>query len=151
MLLIEDEFLLEKFQGKGGWTYFHLSKDNLPIGSRFGLVKVSGSIDAYCFDDKHLMPMGNSLLFLPISKPIRKEIGKEEGEFVYVKLYQKDIPDQIPAELIDCLKDDPGKYESFMQLSSSEQNDWVRLIYLSDNLDQQASKILKLLRELEKH
>lgn len=146
--LVDGEFLLERMQGKGGWTFVKFPKDILATSKAFGMMKVSGSIDDFSFEGKHLMPMGNGYIFLPVAKPIRTKIGKNEGETVWVKLYREEIPEELPQELIDCLKDDPGKHELFQKLSKSQQKHWLEHIYSTDKIEERSERIIKLLYHL---
>lgn len=148
-LIVEGTYLLEKFTGKGGWTFIKLPGDLIKTGKAFGMMKISGSIDNYSFEQKHLMPMGNGFVFLPIPKPIRKIIGKEEGDIVEIKLFREEIPEQPPQELIECLKDDPGKFELFCQLPITKQQEWVKYIYSTDNIELKSNRILQLLDALK--
>ncbi len=147
-LILEGDIYLERFSGKGGWTYIPLKKEDFTGVKSFGMLKVSGRIDNYDFDDKHLMPMGDGSLFLPVSKAIRKEIQKEAGERVSVRLFKKSLPKGIPEELIDCLKDVPGKYEAFLKLSQKEQKDHIKYIYERDSVDSITKRIFRLIDEL---
>ncbi|GAB3226893.1 DUF1905 domain-containing protein [Algoriphagus aestuariicola] len=147
-LILEGEFLLERFPGKGGWTFIRIPVGQLPGGKAFGMVKLNGSVDDFEFVGKHLMPMKKGILFLPISKPIRTHIGKEEGDVVRLKLFREDIPSSIPQELIDCLKDDPGKLPLFQKLSEAKQKEWVEFIYSADSDQAKADRIIKLLAVL---
>lgn len=146
--IIEGEFFLERFHGKGGWTYIKIPIEILPSGKAFGMLKVSGTIDDYAFEGKHLMPMGNGFLFMPVSKPIRQAIGKEEGDIVLFNLYRDEIPTSIPEELIACLEDDPGKLPLFKKLSDAEQKQWVEYVYSANSEDAKAQRIIKLLSDL---
>jgi hypothetical protein len=83
-LIVEGKFILERFSGKGGWTYIKLSGQLSTSGKAFGMMKISGPIDDYTFEGKHLLPMGNGYVFMPVAKPIRKVIGKEEGDEVEI-------------------------------------------------------------------
>lgn len=148
-LILEGKFLLERFAGKGGWTFVRVPVTRLPGGKAFGMVKLSGSIDDFEFVGKHLMPMKKGVLFLPVSKPIRVQIGKEEGDVVLLKLYREDIPSTTPQELIDCLEDDPGTLSLFNQLKESAQKQWVEFIYSAESDEVKASRIVKLLDELK--
>jgi uncharacterized protein YdeI (YjbR/CyaY-like superfamily) len=94
------------------------------------------------------MPMGDGCLFMPISKPIRKAIGKEEGDNVLFKLYRDEIPTTIPEEIIACLEDDPGKLPLFKKLSDAEQRQWIEYIYSTNSEDAKAQRIIKLLSDL---
>ncbi|MDX5337920.1 MAG: YdeI/OmpD-associated family protein [Cyclobacteriaceae bacterium] len=140
--------ILEKFHGKGGWTYAPVPMDRLPAKKYFGMLEVSGSVDDFAFRKKHLMPMGNGTVFLPVSKEIRKKIHKEAGDEVRLILYTERIPDQVPGDLKACLQDDPGKWESFQKLSEEEQKSWIETIYSSSDEDHQVRQILRLLNFL---
>lgn len=148
-LIVDGVFYLEKFPGKGGWTFAKVPVSLLPSGKAFGMVRVSGTVDDFRFEGKHLMPMGDGFLFLPVSKEIRKAIGKEAGEQVLVRLFSNSIPDGIPDELISCLEDDPGSRRLFQQLSNAEQKHWVDFIYSANSEELKASRIIRLLYELK--
>jgi hypothetical protein len=147
-LILEGEFLLEKFSGKWGWTFVRVPVVLLPSGKPFGMVRISGTVDNFQFENKHLMPMGDGFLFLPVSKEIRKAIGKESGEQVLIRLFRNEIPSAIPEELIDCLKDDPGKFQLFERLGSEDQKRWVEFIYSANSEEVKAARIIKLLSDL---
>ncbi|UZD21615.1 YdeI/OmpD-associated family protein [Algoriphagus halophytocola] len=148
LVLAEGSYLLERMPGKGGWTFVKFPKDLIQTSKAFGMMKVSGSIDDFSFEGKHLMPMGNGFVFLPVPKAIRSKIKKEAGDSVSIRLFKEAIPDQIPEELIACLKDDPGKWTLFQNLSNSEQRHWVEYIYYSDKIEVRAERIIKLLQAL---
>ena len=76
--LIDEKYLLEKFPGKGGWTYAKIPEILQDKSSPFGWVRVRGSIDGYEIKSYHLMPMGNGNLFLPVKAEIRKKIEKKK-------------------------------------------------------------------------
>ena len=83
--LIDNEYLLEKFSGKGGWTYAAIPEIKPDKHAYFGWVRVRGSIDGYEIRAYHLMPMGNGKLFLPVKADIRKKIGKKANRSRLVK------------------------------------------------------------------
>lgn len=149
-LVAEGEFVLEKFPGKGGWTFVRVPVEILPIRKAFGMIRVCGFVDDFEFEGKHLMPMGNGYLFLPIAKPIRTAIGKEQGDTVRLKLIRDEVPSQVPEELIDCLKDDPGKLQLFQRLSDADQKHWIEHIYSANSPEVKSDRIVKLLNQLGK-
>ncbi len=149
-LLIEGEFFLERFTGKGGWTFVRLPVSPLGAKTHFGMLKVSGSLDSFEFEGKTLMPMGDGFLFLPVSKEIRTKIQKEEGDKVYLRLFRNGIPDHLTDELKDCLLDDPGKLELFLGLQAAEQSRWLEIIYSASDEEQKAERIVRLLEYLGK-
>lgn len=150
-LILEGDFYLERFSGKGGWTFVRLPLEIFPDGKAFGMLQVSGEVDSYTFEGKHLMPIGDGSLFLPVAKAIRTIIKKEEGDQVHLKLLRDEIPSEATQELIDCLNDDPGKYSLFQKLPKADQTKWVEYIYGTSSLDAKTERILKLLAELEAH
>lgn len=86
--LVNKEAFLEKFPGKGGWTYVRFAEIPKNPDTYFGMYRIKGSIDDYEIKRAHLMPMGNGQLFLPVNAAIRKKIRKEAGDRVHVVLYQ---------------------------------------------------------------
>lgn len=149
-LIAEGEFVLEKFPGKGGWTFVRVPVEILPVRKAFGMIRVCGFVDDFEFEGKHLMPMGNGYLFLPIAKPIRTAIGKEQGDTVRLKLMRDEVPSQVPEELIDCLQDDPGKLQLFQRLSDADQKHWIEHIYSANTPEVKSDRIVKLLNQLGK-
>ncbi|HYG01732.1 MAG TPA: DUF1905 domain-containing protein [Chryseosolibacter sp.] len=61
--LVNKQYRLEKFPGKGGWTFARIPEIMQDKTKPFGWVKVRGSIDGVEFKKYHLMPMGNGNLF----------------------------------------------------------------------------------------
>lgn len=147
-LFLDVEFILERFEGKGGWTYIGIPKEDLPSGKAFGMHPVSGSIDGLSFDKKHLMPMGDGNVFLPVAKPIRKAIKKEAGDTVHLKLYKREIKPTSLIEIEACLKDVPGKWELFQALGKKEKEEWIQFIAEVSTPQKQADRIIKLLDSL---
>ncbi|NVK51069.1 MAG: DUF1905 domain-containing protein, partial [Cyclobacteriaceae bacterium] len=130
--IFEGTIYLEKFSGKGGWTYATIPLSFEKKGHYFGMRLVSGKIDDYSFEKKHLMPMGDGSLFLPISK----EIKKEAGDSIHLLLIIPEAPSRAPFELIECLKDCPGKFEAFQALEKKEKAHWLEFIYAVKSEDQ---------------
>lgn len=148
--IFHDEVLLEKFSGKGGWTYAALPTIKPDSKNPFGWVKVKGFIDEYYFDQYHLMPMGNGKLFLPVKAVVRKKIRKEAGQLVEVKLYLDNDPVNIPGELLECLRDAPEAHEAFFKLTDNEKVSLIKYIYEAKQEDTRVERITRLLKDLEK-
>lgn len=71
--------ILEKYPGKGGWTYARVPGIGPSKNQPFGWVRVKGSIDDYPVSDFRLMPMGNGQLFFPVRADIRKKLKRKLG------------------------------------------------------------------------
>jgi hypothetical protein len=146
--LVDQDYLLQKMEGKGGWTYAAIPEIVQDKHAYFGLVKVRGTIDDYEMANYHLMPMGNGILFLPVKAEIRKKIGKKEGDWVHVTLYSQELPTVVPGDFLLCLQDEPVAYQKFQQLSESEQKDMMDWIYSAKRDDQKVERIAKALGKL---
>lgn len=148
--LVNNEYLLEKFPGKGGWTFAVIPEILQDKKVSFGWVTVRGSIDDYEFKNHKLMPMGNGKLFLPLKAAVRKKIKKEAGDYIKVILYKDDSLIEIPAELELCLKDEPLAYETFVQLKNGEQKAFIDWIYSAKKdqtkVDRIAATINKIIK-----
>jgi hypothetical protein len=146
--LVNQSYLLQKFQGKGGWTYALIPEVAQNKTNPFGWVKVRGSIDGVEISKYHLMPFGNGQLFLPVKASIRKQIKKEVGDTVWVCLYADDEPFQAPAELLECLATEEAALTFFQSLSESEQNNYVKWIYEAKKEETKATRIVKTIERL---
>lgn len=149
-LLVNKSYLLQKFQGKGGWTYAAIPEIPKDKSAWFGLVKVSGSIDGYEITNYHLMPMGNGTMFIPVKAEIRKRIGKQEGDWVHIILYSQELPRVVHEDFLICLQDDPVAYQNFQKLNNVEQKDIIDWIYSVKNDDTKVERIAKTLDKLSK-
>lgn len=144
-LLINQRYQLEKFPGKGGWTYVVLPEIPQHVKRKFGMVKVKGRIDDYELIGYNLMPMGSGQLFLPVKAEIRKKIGKKQGDWVNVELYADSSALAIPEELIDCLKDEPKAYANFLKLAESGQKEYRDWVYSAKKDETKVARIAKMI------
>jgi hypothetical protein len=148
--LVNKEYLLEKFPGKGGWTFAVIPEILQDKKAPFGWVTVRGSIDDYEFKNYKLMPMGNGKLFLPLKVAVRKKIKKEAGDYVKVILYKDDSPLEIPNELELCLKDEPQAYESFINLTNGQQKAFIEWIYSAKKDETKVERIATTINKIIK-
>lgn len=146
--LIDKLFQLEKFPGKGGWTYAQIPEIHNSKSNSFGWLKVKGSIDNYELIDYKLMPMGNGSLFLPVKSEIRKQIGKQAGDWVHLVIYADIAPAVIPSDFLDCLKDDPIAYQNFMKQTDAKQKEYTDWIFSAKTDDAKVERIAKILNQL---
>jgi bifunctional DNA-binding transcriptional regulator/antitoxin component of YhaV-PrlF toxin-antitoxin module len=147
--LVDGDYLLQKFPGKGGWTYAQIPEVLQDKSFPFGWVRVCGSIDDYELKGYKLAPMGNGQLFLPVKAEIRKKIGKQEGDTVKIILYKDTLPLEVPQEIIDCFSMEPPKaYENFQKFSESEQKYYLQWVYDAKTEDTKASRIVKMMDRL---
>jgi hypothetical protein len=151
--LINKKYTLERFEGKGGWTFVRIPEIPQDRKAHFGWVKVRGTIDGYEIRKYHLMPMGNGNLMLPVKAEIRKRIKKDVGDKVHIILYPDNEPLEVPEEMLLCLGDEPRALEFFNSLSESERKFYIEYIYSAKKeetkIDRMAKSINKLHRRLK--
>lgn len=139
--LVNKKYKLEKFPGKGGWTFARIPEVLQDKRSPFGWVKVRVIIDDHEIKKYRLMPLGDGNLFLPVRADIRKKIGKKEGDIVHVILYSDDEALEVPDEIRLCLADEPSALKFFNSLSDDEKSSYIKWIYSTKN---EARKVERL-------
>jgi hypothetical protein len=148
--LVNNKYLLQKFPGKGGWTFAAIPEIPQDKRNPFGWVRVKGTIDGYEFKNYHLMPMGNGQLFLPVKAAVRKIIKKKEGDWINVRLFPDNDPVEVPGELLQCLKDEPTAFAQFNKLSDGERIVAIKKIYAVKKDDARSERIVQLINDLLK-
>ncbi len=146
--MVDNSYVLEKFPGKGGWTYARIPEVLQDKKSPFGWVKVKGTIDDFAIQKYNLEPMGNGKLFLPVKAEIRKKIKKEEGDSVHVVLYADDEPMVVPQELLLCLQQEPLALNFFNSLTDNEQIGYVKWIYAAKTEEKKVERIADTITKL---
>lgn len=148
--LVNKKYLLEKFPGKGGWTFARIPDITKSKKTPFGWKKVKGSIDGYEINKYHLMPMGNGKLFLPVKGEIRKKIKKQAGDQVHVILFPDNDPFEIPEEILLCLQDEPEALRFFNSLSESERKFYIQWITSAKREETKVDRLAKTINRLLK-
>lgn len=146
--LVNKKYLLEKYPGKGGWTYALIPEILQDKNAHFGWVKVKGSIDGYEIRKYNLMPMGKGRLFLPVKVEIRKKIKKEAGDFVHIILYPDHDALIVPEQILLCLQDEPDAFDFFNSLNENEKQKYTGWIISAKNENTQVERITKTIERL---
>ena len=148
--LVNKKYPLQKFPGKGGWTFVVIPEVLQDKKAPFGWVKVKGHIDDFEIKNYRLMPMGNGKLFLPVKAEIRKKINKQGGDWVNVILFADDSALAIPEELLLCLKDEPLAYKTFLGYTEGEQKAFIDWISSAKKEETKVDRIVKTINKLLK-
>lgn len=148
--LVNNNYILEKFRGKGGWTYAEIHEIVQDKSKPFGWVKVRAYIDDIEIRHCKLMPMGNGRLFLPVKAEIRNKIGKQAGDTVRVILFTDTASVNIPEEFQLCLASSPHAQTVFAALSDLKKDEMIEHIYSAKTEEIKVQRIVELLQLLEK-
>ena len=150
--LVNGKYVLEKFPGKGGWTYAEIPEVLQNKNNPFGWVQVKGSIDSHSFTQNKLMPMGNGRLFLPVKAEIRKKINKKEGDSVQIILYEDYSEIVVPDEIIACFEtESPEIYANFMALSQGDRKAYLDWIYNAKQKETKVNRIATMMNRLQRN
>lgn len=124
---------IEKFGKKGektGWRYVTITAADaasiLPNNKKS--FRVKGFIDSYALHQTALLPMGEGDFILPLNAPMRKALGKTEGQSVELQLEVDNSEFVINAELLEGLSFVPEAEERFLAMPASHQKyyaNWV--------------------------
>lgn len=138
--------IIKKFTDKGektGWTYIDIHADIaqqlIPFNKKG--FRVKGKLDEYFFEGISLLPMGGGDFIMPINAVIRKHIRKRKGDILKVQLEIDNKPVLPPAELIECLKDEPAAFNHFYKLPKSHQNYFTRWIESAKTIQTKSKRI----------
>jgi hypothetical protein len=135
-LLFDGEIVLQKMNMKGGWTYALLPEVVTTSRKKFGWTKLNAIIDDYEMNNASLMPIKGGRLFLAVKAEIRKQIKKEEGDTVRIRLYGIKPPDVVTeSDFREALADDPTALKQFEAFTRKDQKDWLKWIFEGSNND----------------
>lgn len=144
----DKQYQIEKFEGKGGWSYVAIDGIEPSKNSPFGWTKVSGWVDDYELKQYKLMPMGNNRLMLALKAEIRKQLNKKAGDWVHIRLLLDDTTFEIPDEILACLEDFPKALATFQSFSESNQKYYIDWINEAKNIDTKVNRINKMIDRL---
>lgn len=148
--VVNNRYLLERYPGKGGWTYALLT--DLPSHRKisFSRTRFKGHIDGFAVKNFGIMPVGDGSVFVPVKKEIRKSIQKEAGDHVHILLFIDTDPPEIPEDLLLCLQDNPAEYQTFLSYSNGEKKAFADWVAGAKTMETRVNRIAKTLDKLAK-
>lgn len=145
--MVEFTTIILQFASQGektGWTYIELSADlagQLKPGNKKSF-RVKGMLDGYPIRGIALLPMGEGNFIMALNADMRKAIKKKKGALLNVRLEEdKDFTVEPPAELLECLDDDPVGMEFFSGLPKSHRDYFVRWIDRAKTFETRSKRI----------
>jgi hypothetical protein len=148
--------ILLKFDEKGektGWTYIDIPFDiaeKIKPGHR-QTYRVKGKLDNYEIKQVAILPMGDGGFIMPVNADMRKGIGKRKGAIVNVQLEEDTSPVKPPADLIECLADEPGALNFYNHLTKGHQNYFTKWIESAKTESTKTKRIAQTINGLSKH
>jgi hypothetical protein len=109
---------------KTGWSYIEVPAaiaGKLKPGNRRSF-RVKGKLDEYSFRKTALIPMGEGDFIMALNATVRKAIRKQKGATLKVLLEIDTAKIEPPADLLDCLADEPRALAFFKSMPKSHQN-----------------------------
>ena len=131
--MLQFKSIIKQFEEKGektGWTYIEISAEHSSI-LKPGIKKsyrVKGMLDSQHFSGVSLLPMGDGNFIMPLNAAIRKKIKKAAGAMIEIKMQVDETEFKPPAELIECLEDEPQALHYFNSMPKSHQRyfaNWI--------------------------
>lgn len=115
---------------KTGWTYIiipaKIAQQLKPKNKKS--FRVIGTLDDFEINKVALMPMGEGDFIMPINAAMRKGIGKRKGATIKVRLVADESPILPPAELIECMADEPDALAHYNSLPQGHRNYFTKWI-----------------------
>lgn len=108
---------------KTGWSYIQIPAklaQELKPGNKVSF-RVKGKLDAYAIRQVALLPMGEGDFIMPLKAEVRKALGKQKGATLDVSLAVDVTEVKLPADLLECLSDEPAALAFFQSLPRSHQ------------------------------
>jgi uncharacterized protein YdeI (YjbR/CyaY-like superfamily) len=94
--------------------------------------------------------MGEGDFIMPLKASVRKAIGKNKGATVDVRMEEDTREIKPPAELVECLADEPKALEKFRSLPKSHQNYYGNWVSSAKTDATRAKRIARVVNAMEK-
>jgi hypothetical protein len=115
---------------KTGWTYIEIPAEIAtkikPANKKS--FRVKGKLDDHAIKQIALVPMGEGNFIMALNAEIRKGIRKRKGATLQVQVEEDKDKIQPPAELLECLADEPRAREWFESLTYGHKNYFTKWI-----------------------
>jgi Domain of unknown function (DUF1905)/Bacteriocin-protection, YdeI or OmpD-Associated len=122
-----------KFEQQGektGWTYITIPAkiaQQLKPGNKKSF-RVKGKLDDFTIEKVALIPMGGGDFIMAVNAAMRKGIGKRKGATIKVSIEPDEAPLLVPAELLECMADEPVALQYFNSLPQGHRNYFTKWI-----------------------
>jgi hypothetical protein len=147
---------IERFTANGektGWSYVFIPQeiaDQIKPNCRVGF-RVRGLIDGVTVNGMSVMPVKESGFILPLNKPLRKSLRKEEGAVVELRLeFDADFKIEMPEDLEVCLAQEDGLLECFLAIPKSHQNYFINWLNTAKTEPTRTKRLVMIVNAMAK-
>jgi hypothetical protein len=137
---------------KTGWHYIVIPAaiaQQLKPGNK-KTFRVKGKLDAFAIEGVSLLPMGEGDFIMPINATMRKGTKKRKGATLHIQLQIDTKELKPPAELMECLEDEPKALAHFKTLARSHQNYFGKWVSDAKTEETKAKRIAQAVNALAK-
>jgi hypothetical protein len=137
---------------KTGWTYILVpaamaEKINPGVKKSY---RVKGKLDNFKVDKLALIPMGGGDFIMTLNAETRKGIGKRKGATVKVQIELDKSPIIPPAELLECLQDEPEGLKYFNSLPQGHRNYFTKWIESAKTEPTKTKRIALVIKTMQR-
>ncbi|MEI6122686.1 MAG: YdeI/OmpD-associated family protein [Bacteroidota bacterium] len=135
-----------------GWTYVDLPYEVALKLNKKGRIPVCGHIDS-CEFRSSLNKKGDGSLFLFVSQPLQKAMGKQAGDVVKVQLAVDTEPRiaLVPNDLAEALAESEKARQVFQRFTYSHQKEVIDWIDDAKKAETRIRRIVKAIGIFEKY
>jgi hypothetical protein len=132
-LMLKFTCTILKFDAQGektGWTYINIPAkiaQQLKPNTKKSF-RVKGKLDNFEIEKVALVPMGGGDFIMAINAAMCKGIGKRKGAVIKVTIEADDALIIVPAELLECMADEPEALQYFNTLPQGHRNYFTKWI-----------------------
>ncbi|MDB5283764.1 MAG: hypothetical protein JWO06_2839 [Bacteroidota bacterium] len=154
--MIKFKTTILKFDEQGdktGWTYIVIPGEiavKLNPDNRKSF-RVKGKLDKYAISQVSLLPRKDGDYIMPFNAGMRKGTGKRKGAELLVQLETDKSEILPPADLIECLADEPKALDFFNSLTKGHQNYFTKWIESAKTEPTKAKRIAQSINALAKN
>jgi uncharacterized protein YdeI (YjbR/CyaY-like superfamily) len=145
--IINKKVKVQKFPGKGGWTYVILEY-NSTEKKKASWIKVKGTVNGAEIEQYKIASMKNGLYMLPLKADLRKKYNIKEGDTVEVCLFLDNRELLVPEEILECLEDFPRALDFFNKMTESNKKYYIDWVAEAKNMDTKVNRINKMIDRL---
>ena len=153
--MIQFSAIIQKFDKQGdktGWTYIvmpvEIAQQLKPNNKK--AFRVKGMLDECKIAGVSTLPMGEGNFMIALNAAMRNNIKKLTGAVLKVSLTLDTNEPQPPAELLECLADEPNAAAQFQSLTKSHRNYFINYIATAKTDQTKARRIAQTINALDK-